>query len=174
LEKIIEEDTDRRRLALAQFRLSHCHSRLKDWEKATKAFQAFLRRNPRHALTRAAHLGLGRVQVEQNEDEAALISLARAARAARGEERDEVGAEAQFLRGKIYHAQNKFDEAIAAYAKVEAFKLFEPWRADALLGQALALEGKGNAAESADKLKELITQFPNSTAAGKAKEKLIP
>jgi len=172
LEKIIEKDNDQRRLALAQFRLSHCHSRLKDWEKAAEAFQAFLRRNPRHTLTRAAHLGLGRVQVEQNEDEAALISMARAARVARGEEHDEVGAEAQFLRGKIYHMQDKFDEAIAAYVKVEAFKLFEPWRADALLGQALALEGKGDAAASADKLKELITQFPNSTAAGKAKEKL--
>ena len=174
LEKIIEEDTDRRRLALAQFRLSHCHSRLKDWEKATEAFQAFLKRNPRHTLTRAAFLGLGRVQVELKEDEAALISLARAARAERSEENDEVGAEAQFLRGKIYHDQNKFDESIAAYAKVEAFKLFEPWRADALLGQALALEGKGDAAASTDKLKELVAQFPNSTAAVKAKEKLNP
>ena len=78
------------------------------------------------------------------------------------------------MRGEIYRAQEKFDEAIAEYAKVEDFKLHEPWRADALLGQALALEGKGDAAESADKLKELITQFPNSTAAGKAKEKLNP
>ncbi|SVE59688.1 uncharacterized protein METZ01_LOCUS512542, partial [marine metagenome] len=50
----------------------------------------------------------------------------------------------------------------------------EPWRADALLGQALALEGKGDAAESTDKLRELIAQFPNSTAARKAKEKLNP
>jgi TolA-binding protein len=117
---------------------------------------------------------LGRVQVELKEDEAALISLARAARVERGEEHDEVGAEAQFLRGKIYHDQNKFDESIAAYAKVETFKLFEPWRADALLGQALALEGKGDVAASMDKLKELVAQFPNSTAAVKAKEKLNP
>jgi outer membrane protein assembly factor BamD (BamD/ComL family) len=38
----------------------------------------------------------------------------------------------------------------------------------------LALEGNGDAAAATDKLKELLTQFPNSTAAQKAKEKLIP
>jgi len=171
LEKIVKFDTDRRRLALAQFRLGHCHSRLKDWEKAGDAFQSFLTKNPRHELTRNVRLGLGRVQIEQGEDADALRSLSRAVR---GSEGDEVSAEAQFLRGEIYRAQEKFDEAIAEYAKVEAFKLQEPWRADALLGQALALEAKGDAAESADKLKELITQFPNSTAGGKAKEKLNP
>ena len=171
LEKIIEVDTDRRRLALAQFRLGHCHSRLKDWGKASEAFQAFLTKNPRHELTRKVRLGLGRVQIEQGEDDDALRSLSRAVR---GSDGDEVGAEAQFLQGEIYRAQTKFDEAIAEYAKVEAFKLHEPWRADALLGQALALEGKGDAAESTDKLKELLTQFPNSAAAAKAKEKLNP
>jgi TolA-binding protein len=171
LEKLIETDTDRRRLALAQFRLAHCHSQLKDWEKAGEAFQTFLTTNLRHELTRKVRLGLGRVQIEQGEEDDALRSLSRAVR---GSDGDEVGAEAQFLRGEIYRAQEKFDEAIAEYAKVEAFKLHEPWRADALWGQALALEGKGDAAEATDKLKELLTQFPNSTAAQKAKEKLTP
>ncbi len=171
LEKIIEEDTDPRRLALAQFRLGHCHSQLKDWEKADEAFQKFLTKNARHELTRKVRLGLGRVQIEQGEDDDALRSLSAAVRGAEG---DEVGAEAQFLRGEIYRVQEKFDEAIAEYAKVDAFKLHEPWRADALLGQALALEGKGDAAEATDKLKELLTEFPNSTAAEKAKEKLNP
>ncbi len=171
LEKLIETDTDRRRLALAQFRLAHCHSRLKDWEKAGEAFQTFLTKNPRHELTRKVRLGLGRVQIEQGEDADALRSLSSAVR---GGERDEVGAEAQFLRGEIYLAQKKFDEAIAEYAKLEAFKLFEEWQADGFFGQALALEGKGEAEESAEKLKELVAQFPDSAAAKRAEEKLNP
>ena len=171
LEKLIETDPDRRRLALAQFRLAHCHRRLKDWEKAGEAFQTFLTKNPRHELTRKVRLGLGRVQIEQGEDDDALRSLSSAVR---GGGRDEVGAEAQFLRGEIYLAQKKFDEAIAEYAKLEAFKLFEEWQADGFFGQALALEGKGETGKSVEQLKQLLTEFPDSAAARKAKVKLTP
>jgi len=171
LNKMIEVDTDRRRLALAQFRLGHCHSRLKDWEKANAAFETFLTKNPRHELTRKVRLGLGRVQIEQGEDDDALRSLSHAVR---GAERDEVGAEAQFLRGEIYRAQKKFDEAIDEYAKVNAFEEFEDWQADALYGQAQSLEGNGEAEKAIEQLKQLLTELPDSAAARKAKEKLNP
>jgi len=171
LEKIFEEDANRRRLALAQFRLGHCHSRLKEWEKAGDAFQSFLTKYPRHELTRKVRLGLGRVQIEQGENDEALRSLSGAAWGGKG---DEVGAEARFLRGEIYRGQEKYDEAIAEYTKVDAFEEFENWQADALYSHALALEGKGEAPMATEKLKELVDRFPDSAAALKAKGKFNP
>ena len=112
---------------------------------------------------------MGRALLKQKNAEAALLTLALVVR---GEQLDEVGAEAQFLIGECYLGLNEFDLALTEFKKVEAFKLFDEWQANALYGQAVALEGKGEAALATEQLKNLVTKFRRSGAARKAREKL--
>ena len=137
--------------------------------EAQKAFQKFIADHPEHPLIRHGRLGLGRALLKQKNAEAALLTLALVVR---GEQLDELGAEAQFLIGECYLGLNEFDLALAEFKKVEAFKLFDEWQANALYGQAVALEGKGEAALATEQLKNLVTKFRRSGAARKAREKL--
>ena len=164
------DDFPRHELAAdARFHEGGALLQTEQFAEAQKALQKFIADHPEHPLTRQGQLGLAKALLKQKDAEAALKTFALAVR---GNQLDEVGAEAQFLIGECYLGLNEFDLALTEFKKVEAFKLFDNWQANALYGQSVALEGKGEADLATEQLKNLVDKFPRSTAAREARKKL--
>ena len=85
--------------------------------------------------------------------------------------KDELGAEAQFLRGECFLDQKKYDQAISEYVGVTIYP-FKEWQAKALYELAVALERKGEPAKARDQFNQLISQYPDTQAAKVAKGQL--
>jgi TolA-binding protein len=79
---------------------------------------------------------------------------------------------AQWMIGECYMHQEKYDEAIKAYHRVESLFDYPHWQAAALLQAGICHELKGESAEATKLFDQLIKQHPETTFAAEAAERL--
>ena len=149
----------------AWLRLGHSQAQEKNWADSGKTYTKFVETYPEHTEVRVAVKEMGVAHRHLHQYNEALLAFEKVVSA---ETRDELGAEAQFLRGECYLDQKKYDQAIAEYIKVSIYP-FKEWQAKGLYELAVALERKGEFAKSQDQFNRLISQYPQTEAAKAAK-----
>jgi TolA-binding protein len=149
----------------AWLRLGYSQAQEKKWAESEKTYAQFVKDYPKHVGVREALKGIGFACQQMQQYDKALLVLQKVVS---DETRDELGAEAQFLRGECYLDQKKYDQAIAEYIKVSLYP-FKEWQAKGLYELAVALERKGEPVKARDQFNRLIMQYPGTTAAKVAK-----
>ncbi|MCA9286452.1 MAG: tetratricopeptide repeat protein [Phycisphaerales bacterium] len=148
---------------LGQWRLDQ--NRIGD---AEKAFQRALAANPRDV---EAAVGMARIEVERNDDAAALARLEAIVNGS-----DPPGAGAFQLYGTILRRAGRLAEAGAAFARAraDAPQTFDPWRdqleplrasLDGQLAYARKLLLRGRVADALTLLESLYREYPESASA---------
>ncbi len=84
----------------------------------------------------------------------------------------ELADNAQYWIGETYYVENKYERAILAFAEVQEKYKEGDKVPDAVLKQALSFAALGDKNAAKDLLRQLISRFPASPAAGLAKQKL--
>jgi len=87
--------------------------------------------------------------------------------------RDAMAAEAQFYLGQIEQAQDRFNEAIVAYLRIQAiYGAYPEWVAGALLEMGKCHEALGRAGEANRAFRQVVQDFPDTRWAALARERL--
>ncbi|MHB9155250.1 MAG: tol-pal system protein YbgF [Endomicrobiales bacterium] len=84
----------------------------------------------------------------------------------------ELGGQAQYYLGECYYSQNKWDTALAQFEKVEKSYPYGESVPAARLKRALCLELLGRGKEGRELLRAVVKDYPNTTEAFTAQEKL--
>lgn len=135
---------------------------LGELERAREEYEEALAIN---ASNDGATVGLAKVLMAKTDYEQATKLLRPVAE---GNTTD-IGAEAQYLLGRISQQQKNFQEAIAEYARVKVlFEAFDQWVSDAMYGAAESHIQLGNRGEALAILNEIIDTYPGTNAAEKA------
>ncbi len=132
------------------------------YEISRGEFERALQRNPNNA---SAQLGLAKVALGENlleESRNLLFPIA-------DRNTTELGAEAQFLLGKLTASENKFEQALEEYAKVKVlFEAFDIWVAESLFEAAQIHLQLGNTGEASGMLNEIVERYPDTITSNKA------
>ena len=86
--------------------------------------------------------------------------------------RTETAAMAQWMIGETYFQQEKYDEAIAAYHRVERLFGFERWQAAAILQAGKCHEAKGRYRDARQMYAQLLKQHAQTSFAAEASQRL--
>lgn len=118
-----------------------------------------------NSANEGASVGLGKVAHAEGNFEEAQNILAPIA----DKNTTDIGAEAQFLLGKIQQDQNNFQQAIGEYAKVKIlFEAFDTWVSLGMYNSAECNILLGNRGDALAILNEIIETYPGTEAATKA------
>ena len=145
----------------AWLRLANSQALAKKWNESSKTYGSFIQRYPEHSQSRYAHFGKGVALREQKIHDEAIVAFKGVLK---GQKRDELGAQAQYLLAECYLDQKEYDHAIAEYIKVEMYP-FDQWQSKALYEKAVAFERKGDRKRADEQFKELIKKYPETEAA---------
>ena len=146
----------------ALLRIGETEARLEQWQASQKAYEQFIKVNPKHVLIRTAFQGLGWAMQNQEEYPAAIESLEKAV--ADGT-RDDVAARAQFLLGECYLELENYDKAIIEFSKVERLYLFPAWQSKAAYELAQSLLRQGDRDGARRQFQRLVKVYPDTPAA---------
>jgi len=149
----------------AWLRLGYSQAQEKKWAESEKTYAQFVKDYPKHVGVREALKGIGFACQQMQQYDKALLAFQKVVS---DERKDELGAEARFLRGECYLDQKMYDQAIAEYIKVSLYP-FKEWQAKGLYELAVALERKGEPTKARDQFNRLILQYPGTTAAKAAR-----
>ena len=149
--------------------VGQCKAQLELWMDSQKAYELFIKSNPKHKFIRTAHLGLGWALQKQENYPGAITSFEKTVE---GGKRDVTGARAQFLLGECYFEREQHDKAIIEFAKVESLYAFPQWQSKAAYELAQALLSKENRAAARQQFERLIKRYPDTQAATAAKSEL--
>ncbi|MDG2214300.1 MAG: tetratricopeptide repeat protein, partial [Verrucomicrobiota bacterium] len=152
----------------AWLRLGYSQAQDKKWADSGKTYAKFVENYPEHTEVRAAMKEMGVAHRHLQQYDEALRAFEKVVA---GKARDELGAEAQFLRGECFLDQKKYDQAIGEYVDVAIYP-FKEWQARALYELAVALERKGEPTKARDQFNQLISMYPDTQAAKLAKGQL--
>ena len=153
----------------ALLRVGQIQGQLNQWPASQKTFEKFIADHPKHDQIRAAQHGLGTAFKNQKKYPEALAAYQLVLVDGI---RDDLGAHTQFLVGECYLEQNKFDDAIAEFAQVEALFAFPEWQSKAVYELAQALDRKGDKVKAREQYQRLVQKYPGTGAATAAKAKL--
>jgi TolA-binding protein len=155
--------------ASSLLRRAECEALLDKWKQSQATAQQFLGTYNKHELTPRGHFTLGWAMENQKQYTKAIESY-RVVTA--GGKNDALTARAQFQIGECLFASNKLDEAVKELVKVESKYSFPEWSAKAILELGRVREAQDMEDEAMARYKEVITRFPNTTAATVAKNLL--
>jgi cellulose synthase operon protein C len=149
--------------------LGQAYLGLKDYDRATPAFQEIIARRPEDPLAPRALLGLGRVLKGQRKYDEAAAALAKSI----GAPGKQTATEAQFELAEVRLLQGDARSAAAEYLKVAERGTDPRWAARALYAAGLCYE-QAKAPEGAAKAyKGVLEQYPDQTEwIAKAQERL--
>ncbi|WP_138432179.1 tetratricopeptide repeat protein [Fodinibius saliphilus] len=135
-------------------------------DQAGKHYQVALNNNPEYA---PAKVGMAKVALQKENYEQAkdLLSLVAESNTT------EVGAEAQYLLGRVNHLQKSYEAAIKAYSNVNVlYQAFDGWVAKSLLGKAKCYIQLGQRGEARSALQKLVEDYPDTPQSQEAQRLL--
>jgi len=153
----------------ALLRLGESNALLKEWSSASKAYNTFQVAYPRSRWIQHARFGSGWA-LENQKDYVGAIVQYRKVLADKGA--DEMAAKCQFQIGECLFAQNRFEDAIQEFMRLDVSYRIPEWNAKALLELGRVLEAKGDKPAATARFRELIKRYPKDNAAVVAKERL--
>lgn len=85
----------------------------------------------------------------------------------------DIGAEAQFMLGRTYQEDRRFEEALAEYSRVSVlFEAYIDWVAEAKYRSAEIYISRGDRGDAVNVLNEIIDNYPGTVAVDKARRLL--
>lgn len=200
-ETIIEEFPETERASLALAELGRLKFEENDFEESKEYYRRLLEKGARHR--HQAYLGMGNASLAMNQTEQALEEFENAlssspdsdaARLGRAkvlfqqnqydEAREvfseiaesnttDIGAEAQWMLGRTYQQQDRFDEALAAYSRVSVlFEAYGDWVAESNYKSAEIYIIRGERGDAINLLNDIIENYPGTDASDKAQQLL--
>lgn len=148
----------------AQLRIAQCQLALNKPDAALELASKFVAANPESPLTKEALIVQGRVLIRQAKFDEARSRLESAAI-----DKSEPAARAQFLIGQTYFHQQRLDDAIKAFLKVEILYPYPNWQALALLEAGKCYDQKKEPTAAKAIYGRLLEKFPDSEPAAEAR-----
>jgi TolA-binding protein len=153
----------------ALLRLGEAQALMFKWKESVATYQLYQNTYPTGKWIQQARLGTGWAFENQKQYQEAINEYTKVLVA---KANDEVSARSQFQIGECLFGLNRLDAAIQEFARVETYQNFKDWTARALLEMGRVLEAKGDKPAAVARFKEVISRFPDNTAASVAKERL--
>lgn len=146
-----------------------------DYDKAAKAFEAFLKTYPEHPLIMAASVGMTQIDLAKKNYAPALAKFQELAEPYDKQlkpARDQLSFAAEIYLGigQCQEGLARPDEALDAYLRVIGLYPVEPFYSEALYRGAVLLAASNQNAKAEGMLSELIGDYPASPFAAKAIE----
>ena len=154
---------------LALLRLGETRALTEQWPQSEAAYQALLQSYGQGQWVRRGQLGLGWARENQKKYPQAIEAYTKVVN---GTQRDETAARCQFQIGECYFALNKFDEAIQALVKVSVAYGYPAWSSKAMLEIGRVLERQAKPDHAREQYEEVVKEYPETDAAGVARERL--
>jgi len=166
--RLLERKDAGKYAALAHLRLAQTYLKMQKWDDADKEAETLADDSVELPVREEAIYVKGRVRQQKAEFDAARELY----RKIIGEQRTETAAKAQFMLGETFLLQERFDEALKEFLKVEILYPIPEWQSFALLevGKCYARQSEMENARKA--FADVIEKYPNLPAANEAKKQL--
>lgn len=162
----------------ALLRLGEAYQAQKDYANANQVFERFVRLYPDAPAVKGMEIKFARVQVEQNNYNAALAVVEKfleplLAKEALTEEQEAMLAEALIVRGDCWRGLDQPDKALDSYLLVTTiYDSNDSLTAEASYKAAQTFERLNNLKRARELYEQLQTDFPNSEYATAARQRL--
>lgn len=163
------ERTDASKYApLARLRMAQCHLKSQRLAEADQAIEELLATDPGPAVREEALYIKARVRQQKSEFDAARSIYQEII----GPERTETAAKAQFMIGETYLLQERYDEAIKEFLKVQILYPIPDWQALALVEIGKCYVGKSDNVKAKQSFEEVLAKYGDQPAAAQAKAQM--
>ena len=158
-------------LAMIPLRRAQSLGQQNRWSEALDVARQIARDYPEFEEQYEADYVIGRALASQGEFAAAREAYGRVIRSATGA-KTETAAMAQWMIGETFFHQENFEEAVAAYLRVEILYDWPKWQAGALLQAAKCQELLGRHDQAVETYQRLIKTYPDSEFTDEAKRRM--
>ncbi|HEY1784928.1 MAG TPA: tetratricopeptide repeat protein [Pirellulales bacterium] len=158
-------------LAMIPLRQAQSLGQQNRWAEALEIANRIATEYPQFEEQYEADYVIGRALASQGEFAAAREAYGRVIRSTTGA-KTETAAMAQWMIGETFFHQESFDEAVAAYLRVEILYDWPRWQAGALLQAAKCQELLGQHKQAIETYDRLIKTYPDSEFTEEAKRRL--
>ena len=158
-------------LAMIPLRRAQSLGQQNRWAEALEIAERIATDYPQFEEQYEADYVIGRALASQGEFAAAREAYNRVIRSTTGA-KTETAAMAQWMIGETFFHQESFDEAVAAYLRVEILYDWPKWQAGALLQAAKCQEMLGQYQQAIETYDRLIKTYPDSEFTEEAKQRL--
>jgi TolA-binding protein len=156
---------------MIQLRLGQVLAQQNKWQEASQIAHAFAQNYPDFPQIYEVDYLLGRCLAAQARFNDARAAYDRVLRSPRGG-KSETAAMAQWMIGESYFQQQEFEEAIAAYHRVERLFAYPQWQAAALLQAGKCREAQGQWQEALRCYEQLLKQHAETMVADEAEQRV--
>ena len=154
--------------ARVHFRIAQCHEQAGRIDKAIKLYEAVVKEAPRSEAAVNAFLQMARLAEKKGDMKQAITFYTKAARGGTSD----AAAQAQFHLGEIYEKREAYYDAARAYMRIAILLMHERLSPESLWRAGQCFEKAGKVEQAKKAYSELVTDFPDSDQAEKAKERL--
>jgi TolA-binding protein len=158
-------------LPMIQLRLGQVLAQQNKWQEASQIAHTFAQNYPDFPQIYEVDYLLGRCLAAQARFNDARAAYDRVLRSPRGG-KSETAAMAQWMIGESYFQQQEFEEAIAAYHRVERLFAYPQWQAAALLQAGKCREAQGQWQEALRCYEQLLKQHAETMVADEAEQRV--
>lgn len=152
----------------ALLRLGESLAAVQRWGKSEQAFADYLDRYPQGAHRYQADFGVGWARENQGRHEEAIQAYRKVVEAHQGP----TAARAQFQIGECLFAQNKLDDAVREFLKVDILYASPEWSAAALYEAGQCFSKLGKAVEAREQFNAVVQRFSDTKWAALAAKRL--
>ncbi len=168
LDRVVREHGDDPSAMNALLRLGESEAALQRWAKSEKAFGEFLRRYPKSELAYQARFGLAWSRENQGQYDEAIRGYREVVAMHKGP----TAARAQFQIGESLFAQQKHQDAVTEFLRVDILYAVPEWTAAALYEAGRCFEAMRQGGQAREQYGEVIERFADSEWARLARERL--
>lgn len=154
--------------ALSHLRLAQTYLKMQKWEDADKEADKLADESVEMPVREEAIYVKGRVRQQKAEFDAAREFY----RKIIGEQRTETAAKAQFMLGETFLLQERFDEAIKEFLKVEILYPIPEWQSFALLEVGKCYARQSDIENARKAFADVVERYSQWPAAAEAKKQL--
>ncbi|HTU27511.1 MAG TPA: tetratricopeptide repeat protein, partial [Pirellulales bacterium] len=157
-------------LAMIPLRQAQALGQQNRWAEALETARRVAAEHPDFDQQYEADYVIGRALASQAEFAAAREAYGRVIRSTSGA-KTETAAMAQWMIGETFFHQESYDEAVAAYLRVEVLYAWPRWQAGSLLQAAKCQELLGRYTEAIETYDRLIKTYPDSEFTAEAQQR---
>ncbi|MBX9653058.1 tetratricopeptide repeat protein [bacterium] len=167
-QRLIERKDAGKYAALSHLRLAQTYLKMQKWDEADKEADKLADESVELPVREEGLYVKGRVRQQKAEFDAAREFY----RKIIGEQRTETAAKAQFMLGETFLLQERFDEAIKEFLKVEILYSIPEWQSFALLEVGKCYTRQSDIENARKAFADVVEKYSQMPAAAEAKKQL--